>query len=98
MKINEEVNSLFLKGGKVVHSETYTAETYLIRMPQEHFIKDVSEEWGIRYFEYVWIQNYLNNDELHIGGHLNSTLVGAKKEMSENHSEHCSFIYRKELA
>ena len=40
MKFSKQVNELFLKGGKIIHRETYTTKTYLVRMPKGSFIQD----------------------------------------------------------
>tara|TARA_R100000789_G_C2879267_1_gene113949 strand:+ start:193 stop:507 length:315 start_codon:yes stop_codon:yes gene_type:complete len=96
MRTSGEVNNLFLKGGKVVHSETHTLKTYLIRMPKEEFIKDISETWGTRYFEYVLVENLLKPNELIIAKYLNNSLSGARKIAVKDHEERCYYVYSKE--
>tara|TARA_R110000787_G_scaffold76330_2_gene168404 strand:+ start:207 stop:503 length:297 start_codon:yes stop_codon:yes gene_type:complete len=96
MEFSKEVKELFLKGGAIVHSDTYTTNTYLIRMPKGQFIKDDRKEWKNNFFEYVIAGDYYGDDSIDTETHLNSTLGGAKKRMILNHSEKCSAIWNKE--
>ena len=96
MKTIKEVNELFLKGGQVVHSETYTTETYLIRMPKGSFIQDDRKGMENNFFEYVVVGDLLNDGSIVKESHHNSTLRGAKKTMNESHKEKCNRIWRKE--
>lgn len=89
MKFDNKVSDLFLNGGQVVQSFKYTAKTYLVRMPLGNYA-----EFGEMKFEFVWIQNYLKDDTLHIGGYINNTLRGAKKDAEREHQEYCHDIYR----
>jgi len=93
MKTTENVNVLFLQGGKVVDSHSYKggAKTYLIRMPKGFFIKEDPSE-----FEYVWIQNFMEENCLRIGGYKNGTLVEVKKKTTEEHNDYCKAIWMKE--
>jgi len=96
MEFSKQVNELFLKGGKIVHSETYTTETYLIRMPKGNFIKDDRPEMENNYFEYAVVGDLSNDGNIVLESNHNNTLRLAKKIMNESHTEKCVRIWKKE--
>ena len=96
MQFNKEVNELILKGGKMVHNETYTSTTYLMRMPKGSYIQDYRDGQENNYFEFVVIGDLSNNGILVVESYHNNTLRGAKKIMNESHTEKCARIWRKE--
>jgi len=91
MEFSKELKELFLKGGAVVCSETYTTNTYLIRMPKGEFIKDNRIKYEDNFFEYVIV-----DDNYEIASYFSGSLVDAKKTMRNIHKEKCSYIWRKE--
>ena len=95
MKLSNELTKLFLAGGKVVHKETYTCKTYLIRMPKDEFIQDERSDYLDNKFEYAWAQSNSDNDTIEVGGYLNESLPMARKKMNEKHIDTCEVIWAK---
>jgi len=96
MEFSKQVNELFLKGGKIVHSETHTTKTYLIRMPKGSFIQDDRPGMENNYFEYIVIGDLCDDGKIVMESTHNNTLRGAKKIMNESHTEKCGWIWGKE--
>jgi hypothetical protein len=96
MEFSKQVNELFLKGGKIIHRETYTTKTYLVRMPKGSFIQDDRTGMESNFFEYVVIGDLSNDKNIVIESSHNNNLRGAKKIMNESHTEKCRRIWRKE--
>ena len=83
MNYTERVNRLFLRGGRVVEEwDSSTVRTFLIEMPIDRW---VTEPHGETEFKYVWIQNYLTNDTLNIGGYRNGHSEEVKMKTKEEH-------------
>ena len=93
--MTKEVLQLFLNGGKIVHRETYTSQTYLVRMPKGNFIQDYRNGMENNFFEYIIIGDLCDDGKIVIESTLNNTLRGAKKIMNESHKEKCGWIWRK---